>query len=794
MVRYRTSPLPNLQFFKMSYSGHLLLRTSESKKMRIPLGEKLKALSQPSTLSRRRPTFNFQLSTFNLRLLGLLFLITGMTLGQGKLLTLDDLYHPEDKVKFTPSPPSILRWLKDGEHYVQTKDDGESRRRGLIRVHARTGETSPLYDSPKVTSALARLAGFDQKRAGQLRRKGRPIFSPDESAVLWRYEDDLFYYDFGSDRALRLTRTPQQEREPSFSPDGRKVAYIRDHDLYVFDLRRQKQHRLTRGGHEDLLNGILDWVYQEEIYGRGDFKGYWWSPDSSRIVYLQLDESTVPSFTVVDHIPRHLEREVTRYPKAGDPNPLPRLGVVSSTGDRTRWIDLHQYTPEDLLVVRVGWNGDGSRVVFQAQNKTQTWLDLNLADPRTGRVNRLFRETTQAWVNVLGQPTWIQDGSFLWQSERSGWRHLYHYKATGELIRTVTGGDWEVRTLHGVDEARGWVYVSATRRSHIAEDVYRVRLRGGRLHRLSRREGSHRATFNRQFTFYLDRWSDITTPTQVRLHDSEGVEVRTIFDKPAKKLAKYKLSRPEFHQVKTRDGFVMEAIMIKPSDFDPSRKYPVMSHTYSGPHSPRVLNSWGGTTYLWHQLLAQKGYIIWICDNRTASGKGAESTWPLHRNFGELELRDLEDGLNWLKSHSWIDGDRIGLWGWSFGGYMTSYALTHSKSFKLGIAGAPVTDWHLYDTIYTERYMSTPQENPEGYKMTSVRGAAANLHGKLMIIHGSMDDNVHMQNTIQFVYELQEAGKQFDLMIYPKSGHGVRDAQQVYHMRRMMTDFILENL
>ncbi len=720
--------------------------------------------------------------------------LTTFLQAQEQPLTLDTLYHPEDKVKLPPTPPSILRWLKDGEHYVQIIRGGGSRAPRVVRVHARTGETSSLYSSEKVTAALTALKGFDEEKAGRLRRKGRPIFSPTESAVLWRYEDDLFYYEFGADRALRLTSTRGEERVPSFSPDGRKVAYIRDYDLYVFDLQHKKEHRLSRGGHENLLNGILDWVYQEEIYGRGDFKGYWWSPDSRRIVYLQLDESRVPSYTVIDHLPRHLEREETRYPKAGDPNPLPRLRVVSSTGSRTRWIELAQYPPDDLLVVRVGWNRDGSRVVFQVQNRDQTWLDLNLADPRTGRVSRLLRETTKAWVNVLDQPAWLQDGSFLWQSERSGWRHLYHYKATGERLRTVTSGDWELRALHGVDEARGFVYFSGTRHSHIAEDIFRVRLSGGPPQRLSRREGSHEATFNRQLTLYFDRWSDIETPTQVRLHDSEGSEIRTIFGKPARKLAGYRLSRPEFHQVATRDGFVMEAMMIKPSDFDPSRKYPVLSHTYGGPNSPRVRNSWGGRMYLWHQLLAQKGYVIWICDNRTASGKGAESTWPLRGNFGELELSDLEDGLNWLKSHAWIDADRIGLWGWSFGGYMTAYALTHSKSFKLGIAGAPVADWQLYDTIYTERYMSTPEKNPEGYRAASVKNAAANLHGKLMIIHGSIDDNVHMQNTIQLVYELQKAGKQFDLMIYPKSRHGVRNTEQLYHLRRMMTDFILENL
>ncbi len=726
-------------------------------------------------------------------LLALALLITGLALGQGKLLTLDDLYHPQKKVKFTPAVPSIVRWMKDGEHYLQRRVDRASKRPQLVRVHARTGEVASLFDTSAVGEALARLEGFDKEKAARLRTKGSPRLSLDESAVLWSYEGDLFYHNFTIELTLRLTSTAQPEQEPSFSPDGKKVAYVRDFDLFVYDLHRQREQRLTRGGNENLLNGILDWVYQEELYGRGSFRGYWWSPDSRQIAYLQLDQSPVPGFTVIDHTSRRPSQEVTRYPKAGDPNPLPRLGVVSSTGGRTRWVDLRGYIPADLLIVRVGWNQDSSRILFQAQNKDQTWLDLNLADPEKGRVERLFREATQAWVDVLGRPVWLPDGSFLWQSERSGWRHLYHYRATGELIRPLTSGNWEVRQLHGVDKL-GWVYFSGTRRSHIGREVYRVRLAGGNPERLSRRGGTHRASFNRQFSLYFDTWSDISTPVQIHLYDSQGREIRTIFDKPPKKLVDYRLVRPEFHQVKTRDGFVMEAMLIKPPDFDPSRKYPVLSHTYSGPHSPRVRNAWVGKAHLWHQLLAQNGYVVWICDNRTASGKGIESAWPLYRNFGELELRDLEDGLSWLKSHAWVDGERIGLWGWSFGGYMTAYALTHSRSFKAGIAGAPVTDWHLYDTIYTERYMSTPANNPEGYRSSSVLEAAGDLHGRLMIIHGTVDDNVHLQNTIQLVHRLQEAGKQFDLMIYPKSGHHVGDGEQVYHMRGLMMDFILKNL
>jgi dipeptidyl-peptidase-4 len=293
---------------------------------------------------------------------------------------------------------------------------------------------------------------------------------------------------------------------------------------------------------------------------------------------------------------------------------------------------------------------------------------------------------------------------------------------------------------------------------------------------------------------FIDRWTDVNTPTQVRLFDSDGKLVRAIDENRRDALKEFKLGKAELIQVPTRDGFKMDAMLIRPPNFDPSKKYPVMSFTYSGPHAPQVKDSWGGTGYLWHQLLAQKGYIVWVCDNRTASGRGVSPTWQSYKNFGELELRDLEDGVAWLKSQPYVDGSRIGLWGWSFGGFMTTYALTHSKSFKIGIAGGSVTDWRDYDSIYTERYMGTPQNNPEGYKRTAPQAAAKDLSGKLLLIHGAMDDNVHVQNTIQFAYELQKAGKQFQLMLYPKSRHGVSDPLLVKQMRQMMTDFFLQNL
>jgi dipeptidyl-peptidase-4 len=598
-----------------------------------------------------------------------------------------------------------------------------------------------------------------------------------------------------TDTAMRLTTDPAEEQEEDFSPDGRAISFVRGNDLYVFDLAGRRERRLTKTGGETNLNGRLDWVYEEEVYGRGNKRAYWWSPDSARIAYLSTDEKPVRNFPVVDHIPRAQVLENTPYPLAGDPNPLVRLGIVGAAGGETRWVDTASYQPTDLLVVRVAWSPDSRRVVYQAQNREQTFLDLNAADAASGKTTRLFQEKTKAWVEpVDDNPRWLADGSFLWRSERTGWLHLYHYAADGRLIKQLTDGRWEVRGLDGVDEPGGWVYFHGTEHSHIAEHVYRVKLDGTGLARLTRTEGSHSASFNPTNTLFMDTWSDVNTPAQVRLHGADGSPVRVVEENRVAALGGYKLGKTEFLQVKTRDGFVMEAMMIRPPDFDPSKKYPVLEFTYSGPHAPQVKNGWGGSTYMWHQLLAQRGYIIWYLDNRTASGKGAESAWPVYKNFGPLELRDLEDGLGYLRTLPYVDGSRIGIWGWSFGGYMTSYALTHSRSYKLGIAGGTVSDWANYDSIYTERYMLTPEHNPEGYKAGGPLAAAANLSGKLLLIHGAIDDNVHVANTIQFVYALQQAGKQFDLMLYPKSRHGVTDPLLVSHMRRMMTDFILRNL
>jgi dipeptidyl-peptidase-4 len=711
------------------------------------------------------------------------------TLAQQKLLTIDDIFDPVKKVNFGGTVPSV-RWLKDGKHYLLTDATMKDK---IQKVDAATGESVPFFDTAKMQAAFLTLGGITAPDAKQLANRGSYQWSNDETAVLINWNNDLFYYQLGSDKAFRITNNPEEEVGETFSPDDRMLGFVRNNNICIYDLAAQRERRLTSDGSPKIFNGRLDWVYQEELYGRGNFEAYWWSPDSTKLAYLRLDESPVPDFTVVDHIPYHQRLEVTPYPTSGDPNPVVQLGVINAAGGATRWVDTFKYQPTDFLIVRVSWTPDSAKVAYQAQNREQTFLDLNFASD-DGKSTTVLHETSKAWVEAIDNPTWLNDGSFLWQSARSGWTHLYHYGADGKLLKQVTDGKWEVRSVDGIAEEAGDVYFTGTEHNPIANQAYRVKLDGSGFTRLTSSEGTHKVSLSPNSRFFIDSWNDINTPTQMRLYDGGGKLLRAIAENKVDALGQYKLGQAELLKVKTRDGFEMEAMMIKPPDFDPKKKYPVLEFTYSGPHSPSVKNSWGGAAYMWHQLMAQKGYIIWICDNRTASGKGVESELPVYKNFGELELRDLEDGVTWLKSQPYVDGDRIGLWGWSYGGFMTSYALTHSQSFKVGISGGTVSDWRNYDSIYTERYMQTPQNNPDGYWKSSPVHYAKDLHGKLLLIHGAIDDNVHVQNTIQFLYELQKAGKQVQLMLYPKSRHGVTDPILVKHMRQMMTDYLLANL
>lgn len=716
--------------------------------------------------------------------LALLALLAFPLLAQKKALTIEAIYDPDERVLFSGAVQSGFEWLDDTSFFWPRKDaNGDFVE---FRVYdTATGKERPLFDRARVEAALV-AAGLAEDAAREAARTETIDVHARTNSILFTAADDLFIWD---GRTLaRATSAPGEEQEATFSPDGRSVAFIRANDLYVAD-RAGRERRLTTDGGPQILNGILDYVYQEEVYGRGVWKGYWWSPDSTRIAFLQLDERPVPEFTIVDHIPYHLDVHVYDYPKAGDPNPGVKLFIAPVAGGARVEVDNERYAGAEHLIVNVAWQRDA--LWYQVQNREQTWLDLNRATAG-GASRTLFRETTQAWVDPLGSPVFLPDGTFLWQSERSGWRHVYHYRADGTLLRQVTNGDWEVRELHGSDGQH--LYFSGTERSPIGLDVYRLRLDGSGLTRLSGPLGKHAAVFNPSLTRYVDRWSDIHTPDQIRVHRSDGAEMRVVEINRVPAWDEFDAPRPEFFQIKTRDGFVMEALLIRPPDFDPAKKYPVYQYLYGGPHAPQVRNEWRGQFMLFNRLVAQQGVLVFMADNRTASGKGAVSAWPVYKNFGESELRDEEDAIRWLKQQPYVDGERILINGWSYGGFMVLYAMTHSKLFKAGIAGGSVTDWRDYDTIYTERYMLMPQNNPEGYRKSSPRFAAENLHGNLLLLHGTTDDNVHVQNTLQFAYELQRLGTPFEMMLLPRTKHSVTDERTLAFMQKTVFAFVMREL
>ena len=743
-----------------------------------------------------------------------LLVLSTIVSAQERILSIDDIFDPQKRVAFSGRPIQIRGWSGDGKSYLEFVNGS------MFRVDAVSGERNSLIDSNRMADVLIR-AGFQSDTARRIAGSPVPVFNADQSAILFVHENDVWVYSVTDATIKRLTKNKEEELEADFSPDGRFVSFVRKNDLFVVEVANGRERQLTRDGSDKILNGYLSWVYEEELYGRGNKRGYWWSPDSRFIAFLRTDESPVPNFLLPDDTVTDQRIENTSYPQSGDPNPTVRVGIaevsktpvlpnvrripkvgaripgsVARLGDVVKFVDLSKYKAEDLLISRVAWSPDSKNVVFQAQDREQTYLDLNAADTEEGKVTRLFTERTRAWVEVIDNPTYLRDGTFIFQSERDGFRHLYHFEKDGKFIRQITRGKWELSTFHGVDEVNGYAYFSAIGENNdwLNTHVYRVKLDGSEIQKLTAGQGTNRASFNRDFTHFVNVRSDIMTPPQTKLHRADGSLERVLDENPTPVLGEYKLSSPEFLKVKTRDGFEMEAMMIKPPDFDPNRKYPVFAYTYSGPHVPQVRNQWGGSRFMWHQMMAQKGYIIWIIDNRTASGKGAESTWDVYRRMGQAEVPDLEDGFSYLKGLPYVDGERLGMWGWSYGGYMTSYFMTQSKTLKMGIAGGLVADWSLYDSIYTERYMLMPKNNVEGYSKGSVLANAPKLNGRLLIIHGTMDDNVHMQNAIKLAYELQKAGKQFDFMPYPTQRHGVVNPLQAKHMYTMMTEYILRNL
>ncbi|MGC2403739.1 MAG: S9 family peptidase, partial [Acidobacteriaceae bacterium] len=611
---------------------------------------------------------------------------------------------------------------------------------------------------------------------------------------LYLFHGDIFLLDLDSSSFSRVTQTPEEEKNPEFSPDGRFVSFVRGNNLFLWDLSAKKETQLTHDGSETILNGTLSWVYWEEVFGRHD-NAYWWSPDSQSIAFLQTDEKGVPVSTFVDFSPVNPKIIHQVYPKPGEHNPVVRVGVIAVGSASIHWIKPDK-SYEWLL--RVNWLPDGKHLSFKTLDHSQRELELYLSDADGSNVKRLLTETDPSWVNVNDDLYFLRDGHFLWASERDGYMHLYRYAADGNLVNQVTKGNWAIVSSHGgafwvhqgvvgIDQARDWIYFTALKDGSVQRQLYRIHADGTGLERISTEPGTHEISMSGDASYYFDEYSNIRSLPALRLHAADGA-LKSTLAAPRPELLPEGLQYPELTTIPAGDGFAMPAQILKPKDFDPRRRYPVILHVYGGPSAPTVKDAWQSET-LFDNVLASHGYIAVAMDNRaaTAISKTLENTLAAAPGAGETA--DLVAGIRWLKGQPWVDGNRFGVWGWSGGGTVTLNLMTRSTEFKAGIAGAPVTDWRFYDSKWGESFMKLPEDNQAAYDRASLIPRARDLHGSLMLMYGTYDDNVHPQNEEAFMNALIAAGKPYLVELFPMRKHGFVDAPALLQRYNAMLAF-----
>src|SRR5882757_2646575 len=709
----------------------------------------------------------------------------------GKALTVERIYsQPSLSGRLTRG----LAWTPDGKQlsYFETKGLGKEAKTELWAMDAASGERRLLVAADKLETILPAETSRPTQATGLGRRAPSQYqWAPDGAGILFQGPTALAWLDAKSQTGRTLVSGKAAIADPKISPDGRYVSFVRDHNVWVVNLADGKERAITQGGTEEIRRGELDWVYPEELECKN---GYWWAPDSSAIAYLEMDERRVSQYPLVDFSSPSGEAEKERYPAAGGANPIVRVFVASLSGGEPRAMDTGAET--DIYIPRVNWLTDSKHLAIQRLNRTQTTLDLLMGDAASGKTRTALSENDPNWINVSDDLYFLKDGKrFLWSSERSGYRHLYLYGLDGKEEAQLTKGNWEVTAVEGVDEAKGIVYFNATEKSPMERHLYRVGLDGTGLERVTKQEGVHTVQLSPDASAFVDSYSNAITPPQQwasKLDESAPIALN---ENKVAELAEYKLSPPEFLRVKTHDGMDLNAWIIKPANFDAVKKYPVLIYTYGGPHAQVVMNQWGGPTFLWHEMMAQKGFVIFALDNRGSAGRGHLFEEPIHFRFGAQEMSDQRDGVAWLKRQPWVDAKRIGIWGWSYGGHMTLHAMFEdAEDFKAGFAGGPVTDWHYYDTIYTERYLGLLPQNEESYQESSPIENAGKLRGKLLIAHGTEDDNVHFANTLALVDRLIAKGKQVEVLSFPGRGHGVSDAPARIFLMNRVTQFFVENL
>ena len=718
------------------------------------------------------------------RLTTLLLFLCFTVFGQQKI-TVEEIFNGAFRAKAMDE----LQSLKNTNQYT------------VLNLDYKTGSMQiDLYDfaTLKKTATL-----IDTKNHKELPKINSYSFDSSEKMILLACNSNkIFRHSFTADYYLYDIATKQltklfdfQVQEPTFSPDGKKIAYAKENNLYVYDLASKKSTPITSDGKRNsIINGITDWVYEEEF---AFVKAFDWSKDSKKVAYIRFDETKVPEFSMsMFHKELYPTIQTFKYPKAGEKNSVVSLHIYDVNTTGTKEVNLGNYS--DFYIARMQWTNDANVLSAQVLNRHQDNLDLLFIDGNSGTTKVVLNEKDKAYVDVTDNLTFLKDNSFIWTSEKDGFNHIYLYDKTGKLKNQVTKGKWEVTSYYGFDEKNKTVFYQSTENGSINRDVYRINLAGKNKLRLSQNTGTNVATFSPNFQYYINTFSSASLPTIYSLNEAKsGKQIQVIENNEAlaSKVKGYNLPSKEFFVLKTDKGNELNAWMIKPKDFDPTKKYPVFMFQYSGPGSQQVVNQWGSSNEYWFMMLTQQGYIVACVDGRGTGYKGADFKKCTQKELGKYEVEDQIDAAKVIGNYTFVDKSRIGIFGWSYGGFMASNCILKGNDvFKMAIAVAPVTNWRFYDSVYTERYMQTPQENPSGYDENSPINHVDKLKGKFLLIHGSGDDNVHVQNSMQMMEALIQANKQFDSQIYPDKDHGISGGKTRIQLYTKMTNFIKENL
>ena len=727
------------------------------------------------------------------KVLSLIFFSALTVFGQNhtKEITLDEIFTSS---KFITKTLSGVHWMKDGRHYSYYDPDTATKSTNMYLYGVKEKSRKLLLNTASLKiNANDPTFRFSTYQWSPDEKQILFISAPPERQYLSRLTPagNIFLFDLSTKVFRQFTNVSDPQYNVKFSPDGKSLGFVRGNNLFVLDLMTDTERSLTKDGGEHIINGRFDWVYEEE-FGISD--GWQWSPDGKHIAFWHLDENRVPEYMLTQWDSLHLQLIPMRYPKPGEKNSIVTIGVVDVQTNDIRWLDLGQN--DDIYIPRIQWTRDANILSIQRLNRAQNVLELLFADVSTGATRIALREEEEKWLDIHDALTFLDDGKFIWESERDGFRHFYLYKNDGTLVNQITKGEWEVDGYYGVDPKKNILYYSSTQTTPLDRQIYKIRLDGKKETQLTVKSGSHTARFSPSYEYFLDTFSDASTPPTISLMDNDGELVTVVQDNSVPALHEYPMGKTNFLTLKTTDGVLLNGSIMKPVDFDSTKKYAVLVFTYGGPGSQEVRNRWGRTTdQLWYSLLTQKGYLIFVVDNRGTGGRGKQFAQLGFHHLGKWEVQDHVEAAKYLATLPYVDKSRIGIWGWSYGGYTSSMVILNgAEYFKAGIAVAPVTDWRFYDDIYTERYMGTPQNNPDGYKESSPITFASKLKGKFLLIHGTSDDNVHFQNTANFAAALEKANKQFSTMFYPDKNHSISGGNTRLHLYTLMTNFLLANL